>query len=536
MNKKQKELLDEVVNEELTGRKPKFKWNDDFQKKILSMLLCDRYFLIQSLDKVKPEYFSNEAHVYACRVLYKYFNKYKELPEKFFLIQELLESIKDRDDSVKIHFRAEVRALYDFFVPGLETRDALIDKLISFAKVQAAKEAFNKVLPKIMENPEDEETWEYYYEQTRNVMLIDRVHEEALEYFTNIDDMFEMMKKQKDTRDRFTSGFEAIDNALTGGGFFRGEICSWIGMPGSGKSLALVKAAVANAKLGHKVMYITLELDTLGIAQRFTAQFLQRNINTLSNFEKEIKEEIDEFNLDNDDPNLLMVKQFPGGQLDVNGIRSFCIQAQMRYKFKPDLLIVDYVGEMKQDNTVKTHESMYRILRDLRGFGVEQQHATLTCVQPNRTASDLTDSQYIDESNIGGSFDQYKPLDALWSINQTVDEKSACVGRGFIVKHRNGKSRTAFALQFDYESLTLDISQISWDTYKYRRNKIKEEIKVTDPEETLPEKQQDKSKKNRGKRPPLECVKDEAKKAAEEATKKAMEEPEEQEPDIGEGA
>jgi hypothetical protein len=142
--------------------------------------------------------------------------------------------------------------------------------------------------------------------------------------------------------------------------------------------------------------------------------------------------------------------------------------------WKPNVLIVDYVGEMKDDPSVKKYESAYRILRDLRGFGVEKGHVTFTCVQPNQTAAKLEIGQYIDESNIGTSFDQFKPLDAFWSINQQVLEKDAEVGRIFVIKHRNGRSRFSFKIGFDYKIGTLDMFEISKDTYRERMNLVQE--------------------------------------------------------------
>ena len=142
--------------------------------------------------------------------------------------------------------------------------------------------------------------------------------------------------------------------------------------------------------------------------------------------------------------------------------------------WKPNVLIVDYVGEMKDDPSVKKYESAYRILRDLRGFGVEKGHCTFTCVQPNQSAAKLEIGQYIDESNIGTSFDQFKPLDAFWSINQQVLEKDAEVGRVFVIKHRNGRSRFAFKIGFDYKLGTLDMFEISKERYRESMNLVQE--------------------------------------------------------------
>lgn len=463
--------LEEMTNPDVA--KPKFAWDDTFQRKLMGVLLTDQFTLIQAVDKLKAEYFSNEAHVIIAKILLKYFEERKVIPEKWIIEAELKEQLKERDATVQLHFLAELHSVYEYYVPGLETREYLIDKITYFAKVQAVKVAFGNSLEKMAKAPEDDNTWSYVYEQMRQAMLIDRSYEPGVEYFLNLDEMFNRMDQVFEGKDRFTSGFAPIDEALTGGGLFNGQIASWIGLPGTGKSLALVRSAVSNVLLGHKVLYLTMEMDELGIMQRFTSQFAKLDINNLRGVKDEVYKTVEEFKSNWEDPNLLHVKQFPGGQMDVNGIRSFVAQLGLR-KWKPNLIIVDYVGEMKDDPSVKKYESAYRILRDLRAFGVEHGHCTQTCVQPNQTAAKLEIGQYIDESNIGTSFDQFKPLDAFWSINQQVLEKDAEVGRVFVIKHRNGRSRFPFKIGFDYKLGTLDMFAISNEKYKEQMNTIQQ--------------------------------------------------------------
>lgn len=832
---------EQAIMENLTDpdvqEKAKFGWDDTFQKKLLALLLCDKFFLIQSIDKIKPEYFSNHAHVLITKLLFKYFNAQKSLPEKWILKNELSESIKDKDEPVKLFYRGELEGLYEYYVPGLDTREYLIDKITNFAKVQSLKVAFHKSLEKMAEAPEAEGTWSYIFDLIKQSMIIDRNYEPGLEYFTNIEEMFNKIKDGREGKNKFTSGFESIDNNLTGEGLFAGEIGAWLALPGTGKcqivdtlvlmydgtvkkvqdiqigdmvmgndstprnvlathslvdrvyeirpvkgksyyvnskhilslknshrckiknkikpgrvtersgynfskhsarmgstniynisvedwfnqsnhfkikmkgwrtgvefesksikidpyilgtwlgdghegvagftnidtnvisaiydeaknrslsvrnggtkkisyfvysetnktkqpgrgysyntlqndlrfynvifnkhiprdykcnsrevrlqllaglldsdgflcnggyeicqkrkvlaediafiarslglaayikkckkscqngfvgiyhrvyisgdcsiipvripykkaaprrqikdvlmtgikvidtekydafygfetdgnhlyllddftvvhnSLNLCKAAVANVLLGHKVLYITMEMDEVSVAQRFTSQITNSNIGDIFNNKAEILSFVEDFTKDKIDPNMLIVKQFPGGQMDVNGIQAYHSQLVMR-GFKPNLVIIDYVGEMKDDPNLPKYESAYRILRDLRAFGIEEQHCTLTCMQPNSSAAKLEIHEYIDESNIGTSFDQFKPLDALWSINQQVTEKEAGVGRGFIIKHRNGKSRFSFKMGFDYN--TLNVFEIANERYRAAMNAVQE--------------------------------------------------------------
>jgi replicative DNA helicase len=475
LNQQEQERLANLLKEEDANQGSKFSWDDSFQTRLIGMLLTDRYFLVQSLDKIKPNYFSKEIHVTVTQILFEYFDKYKTLPEKWYLKEEISNLYKDRTPEIQIASQAELERVFDFYVPGVDSREALIDKITYFAKVQSVKIAFHKCLDKMTKAPEDEATWNYIYDQMRQTMLIDRNYEPGFEYFLNIEEMFERMKKQYEGVDTFTSGFESIDNSLTGGGLQIGNIAAWIALPGTGKSLAMVKASVENVKRGKKVLYITMEMDEVGISQRFTSQWVGCDINDLTSSKQRIISQVEAFKEDKLDPNMLVVKQFPGGTMDVNGIKAYYAQLVMR-GFKPDLLVIDYVGEMKDDPNLQKYESAYRILRDLRAFGIEQKHCTITCVQPNSSASKLETSQYIDESNIGTSFDQFKPLDCFWSINQQPLEKDAGVARLFIIKHRNGKSRFPLYVSFGYDvpvyGATLDISEISNEEYKQKMNLV----------------------------------------------------------------
>lgn len=868
LNEEEQKRIAKILEEEQKlDQSSKFSWDDGFQTRLVGSLLTDRYFLVQSLDKIKPNYFSKEIHVQIISFLYTYFDKYKTLPEKWFLKEEISKIYQDRPEEIKVSALAEIEKIYDFYVPGLDTREALIDKITYFAKVQSVKIAFHKCLDKMTRAPEDEATWNYIYDQMRQTMLIDRNYEPGFEYFKNIEEMFERMKKQYEGVDTFTSGFDTIDNALTGGGLQIGNIAAWIALPGTGKcnlkgtkvimfngciknvedivvgdllmgvdskprkvlsthnfkdivykikpvkgdsyfvnskhilslknsystpyldrkkkrsknvpfhnhssrfensniynisvedwfkqskhfkekmkgwrsgvefkekevkidpyvlgcwlgdgtssnasitnieqevkdayfdeakkrnlfifsksnnitfaitnditsesiknnsfyddlksynliknkhipfeyktnsrekrleilaglidtdghfssntckitqksesltkdilflarslgfaayskktkktcqnnfigiynriqisghideiptrikrkkaskrkqikdilltgidviktkeigefygfeidgdhlylledftvnhnSLAMCKASVENVKRGKKVLYITMEMDELGISQRFTSQWVGCDINNLISSKQKIISHVENFKEDKLDPNMLIIKQFPGGTMDVNAIKAYYAQLVMR-GFKPDLLVVDYVGEMKDDPNLQKYESAYRILRDLRAFGIEQKHCTITCVQPNSSASKLEVSQYIDESNIGTSFDQFKPLDCFWSINQLPLEKDAGVARLFVIKHRNGKSRFPLYAAFDYQLGTLNINEISHEFYKRQMNLVnqKKTDNIMENSDNITNDSNDKNKKGKSRIPfdPLDEIGD----------------------------
>ena len=453
MDDRTKEIVESLTNPDVS-KKPKYSWDDNFQRRIVGLILTDKYFLTQAKSLILPEYFANECHSEIIKICLENFDKY-DVKADIFLIKESLESrIKNRDEAIRNYYLNEFDNILEFFVPEVSSREILLDKILFFAKIQALKLAIEKAQRELKNNSEDEDVWVKIYDNIQKAMLVNKNFDVGFEYFLNLNQFFDKIAQSNALKDKFTSGFVKIDNSLAGGGLQRGEIYSWIGLPGKGKSLALVKAAVENVKNNKKVLYITIEMDWVGICQRFTSQFTELPYNFLLNNKDQIIDLMQLHVKDQDDKNLLVVKQFPSGSIDVNDVRSFVSQLNL-YGYKPDMVIIDYVGEMKDTPNIPSWESKYRIMRDLRGLAMEYQFCCVTCIQPSKSAADIDSSGFIDEGNIGGSFDQFKPLDGLWSINQTNEEKDGSVGRIFIIKHRNGKSRFHFYVNFNYNTLSM---------------------------------------------------------------------------------
>ena len=468
MDEKTKEIVDSLKNPDVS-KKPKYSWDDNFQRRIIGLIITDKYFLTQAKSLVLPEYFANECHSEIVKICLEHFEKY-EVKAEIFIIREAIQAkVSNRDEAIRNYYLNEFDNILEFFVPEISSREILLDKILFFAKIQALKLAMEKAQKDLKNNSESEDVWSKIYENIQKAMLVNKNFDIGFEYFLNLNDFFEKLSQNNTLKDKFTSGFPKIDNALAGGGLQRGEIYSWIGLPGKGKSLALVKAAVENVKNNKKVLYITIEMDWVGICQRFTSQFTELPYNFLLNNKEQILDLMHLHVKDQDDKNLLVVKQFPSGSIDVNDIRSFISQLHL-YGYNPDMVIVDYVGEMKDTPNIPSWESKYRIMRDLRGLAMEYNFCCLTCIQPSKSAAEIDSSGFIDEGNIGGSFDQFKPLDGLWSINQTNEEKDGSVGRIFIIKHRNGKSRFHFYVNFNYN--TLSIYECTETKYRITLNEV----------------------------------------------------------------
>lgn len=455
------------------GGDVKYSWDEDFQRHIIALILCDRQFMLQSLDLIKPSYFTNKAHQKACGIGFRYFKKYRNLPVKDFLVQEIKAELKD-DKSI-FHYLGEVNVLYDYFQPGLDAREYLQDKISYFAKIQAVKQAFHNSLKEIDKSPESEQTWTKIYDMMRDAMTTHQNFEVGLDYFASVKDRYERMAADCEDKKEFLLGLQTVDEDVTYG---PGEIISIVAGSGVGKSVMLACIAATNLLRGKRGVYITLELAEDKVGDRMDAILTGFPIHNLYNSKETIFEQLANLKgVDYESKMPFVIKQFPAGTATVNTIRAYISQLRF-HGFDPDFVIVDYVGEMQDYPDMKTYESREKIVRDLRALATEENVFIATAMQPNRASKEAQKNQAgrLDDEHLADSFGQIRPLDACFAIMQNDNEKLLGIGRMYVIKQRDGKSRYQIYLGFNQENLK--ITEIHRDTYMQKMNAHKKEATV----------------------------------------------------------
>ena len=481
-------ILDSFVDPD-KGVDIKYPYDEDFLRMILGTLLCNRYFLTQSTGLIQAHYFRAETHQLFCRLLFNYFEKYKSLPSKIFLKELVDESLQKRysnqDDkykTVRLLYFTELNLIYDYYTKGgvgnvmpmLDSPDAILDKITKFAKIQAIKIAFSQSIDLMKRMPEADEIYEKIDEFYKDARLVDRNFDAGLNYFETLEDRYARLLDNNVNTEVFTTGFRPLDNSLMGGGLVRGEMGAWMAKSGCGKSLALTQAAGQNILRGKKVLYISTEMDQDRIATRFDAQMSNIGQHQLMLKKEDVWRALEDSVSDYEDKRRLVIKQFPSGTADMTMVKAYYAQL-VSLGFKPDLFILDYPGDMKDYSALQGWDGRFRLLREIRGFGVEEKHCTMIAVHPNRTTAELGIEEFMDENNQGDSFKQFQIFDGFWTLNQTAAENKACVGRAFSAKARNGKSRFSFKIRYHFKDQTLRISDISEGTYKTEMSKTRDD-------------------------------------------------------------
>lgn len=480
LNASNQEIFD-TLNESFSKREedPKYPYNDDFLRMLLSTLLCNRFFLCQSVGLIKPNYFRSEIHQAACRILFQYFDKYKHPPTKIFmkeLVEEFLHKRYTNQDetyrATRLVYLTELNVVYDYYAKGgagnlmplLDSTDAILDKITAFARNQALKVAFARSVELMRRSPDEDETYDKIDQLYKEARLVNRTFDIGLNYFEQIEDRYARLEANIEKMETFTTGFRSVDNALMGGGLTRGELGAVMAKSGGGKSLNLAWASVQNIIRGKKVLYLSTEMDTDRIATRFDAMISNVGQHELLLKKEEVWAALRDTVGDYEDKRRLIIKQFPSGTADMATVRAYHAQLVM-LGFRPDLVIFDYPGDMKEQSGISSWDARFRLLREIRGFGVEEKHCTFIALHPNKSATELTLEEFMDESNQADAFKQDRIFDLFWTLNQIASEKKADVGRGFVAKARNGMSRFDFKIRYHFKDQTLKIKEITHQEY-----------------------------------------------------------------------
>ena len=489
LNERDQLDYDALIDPNKPVEEPKYPYNDDFLRMLLGTLLCNRFFLCQSVGLIKPIYFRSEVHQNVCRSLFRYFEEYKQPPSKIFIKELMDDYLKKRypnqDDSyraIKLLYTTEVNLLYDYYskggvgnmFPTLDSTDAILDRISAFAKTQATKAAFAKSIELMRRNPESDETWEKIDQFYREARLVNRNFDMGLNYFETMEDRYARVQADEAAQEVFTVGFRSADAALVGGGLRRGELGAVMAQSGGGKSLYLTWVSGLNVARGKKVLYLSTEMDQDRIASRFDAMLTNIGQHQLILRKEEVWQALRNTVDTYEDKRRLIIKQFPSGTADMAVVRAYYAQSVM-LGFKPDLVVYDYPGDMKHQTNISSWDARFNLLQGIRGFGGEEKHCSLIALHPNKSATELTLEEFMDESNTADAFKQDRIFDFFITLNQTKAERKANVGRGFIAKTRDGRSRFDFKIMYHFKDQTLKLQEISHHTYTAEMTKMAED-------------------------------------------------------------
>jgi KaiC/GvpD/RAD55 family RecA-like ATPase len=220
------------------------------------------------------------------------------------------------------------------------------------------------------------------------------------------------LKKYFDNGGQVSTGWPQLDRLLYGG-FSRGELNIFAGGSGSGKSLVMMNIALNWLQQGLNGVYVSLELSEELTGLRTDAMLVNSST-------KDIRKDIDNTSLKvsiiGKKSGTYQIKALPA-QSNVNDIRSFLKEYQIKTGHRVDFIMVDYLDlVMPVSVKVNPNDQFIKdkyVSEELRNLAKELGILMVTASQLNRSAVEEVE---FDHSHIAGGISKINTADNVFGI------------------------------------------------------------------------------------------------------------------------
>ena len=362
----------------------KTNYNYDIQRLYLEMFLSDAETFIRCQNIFDPENFDQRLQNTA-EFINKYVDEYKVMPEA---------SIVNASCGIEL---APVQ------LPK-ENYDWLMDEFETFSRHKGLERAIVKsadLLEKGDYGPVEK--------LVKDAIQISLNKDMGTNYF---EDPRGRLEKLKSNNGQISTGWPSVDKKLYGG-FNRGELNIFAAASGGGKSLFLANLGVNWALMGLNVIYLTFELSENLVSMRLDS--MTTGIGT-----REIFKQIDDVELKvkmlEKRSGHMQIKYMPSGK-NVNDLRAYLKEYQVKTGLKPDVLLIDYLDLMMPLSVKVSPSDLFvkdkYVSEELRNLAMETQCITVTASQLNRSAVEEIE---FDHSHISGGLSKIQTADNVIGI------------------------------------------------------------------------------------------------------------------------
>ncbi len=365
--------------------------NTEKQKLLIEYLISSPDVFALTTSIIKPSYFDPEFRG-AVKFIQNYYNKYHTTP-----------------DVEQVRAEADV----DVVVQHI-TKDKIeycSTEIESFCKERAITEA-------ILSCPDLLDKGDYgKIEIIIKEAITTSIHRSlGVNFFEDPDSM---LKKLVDSP-VIPTGYNEFDDTL-GGGLARQQMLLLSANSGGGKSMVMANFGLNLAQRGLKVLYISLELPVPMIYKRLISMVTGISQTDILNRVSEVSHQIKTAGKSIED---IVIEQMPVGTTP-SQIRGFLKEFELKRKYIPDVLIIDYLDLLNPNENVSADnvfEKDKRSAEQLRQILIDYDMIGITASQQNRGAVTATD---LNHSHIAGGISKINTTDIYASIIMTDTMKAA---------------------------------------------------------------------------------------------------------------
>lgn len=362
---------------------------------ILSGLLNNEQYFRKVLPYIKEEYFTTESSKILFKIINNYASKYKEKPNTPIIKKTICDGLSNKGAEFLTEINNKLVDIDKLDLP--DSTDYMVDETEKFCQNQAMYLAISKAI-EIYDSQNSEN------KKPLDIGAIPDIVKNALAVSFNTSIGHDYDNGAEDRWDYYTLPEAKIPfeidklNDITNNGVLRKTLNLFVAGVNVGKTMLLVYLAAMYKRMGYNVLYITNEVNEFEISKRVDASLL--NIETdmltlggkekyLSRFDK-LKETA---------RGRLIVKEFPTGTCSANRIRALLHELEIKKKFKPDIIINDYITINRADGVTfngNTGQYFEFVAEQMRALAVEFDLVMWSAAQFNSEGIKGSDPELTD--------------------------------------------------------------------------------------------------------------------------------------------
>ena len=362
---------------------------------IISSLFFNEDYTRKVLPFIKEEYFGNRVEQLLYGEIFKFVEKYNNLPTKDAMLIELGQR-KDINEEELNHLKDYVNQIENT-EPDVQWLTETTEK---FCKDRAVHNAVLSGI-KILDGKDKKQTAEAIPHILSDALAVSFDKSVGHDYIEDADDRFKWYHT-KEKRYQFDLDYM---NRITKGGVPSKTLNIALAGTGVGKSLFMCHLASSYLLQGLNVLYITLEMAEERIAERIDANLLDVTMEDLHDMPQQLYEgKITK--LREKTQGQLVIKEYPTASAHSGHFKSLMNELALKKSFRPDVIFIDYLNicasSRFKGGNISSYFYVKAIAEELRGLAVEFNVPIFSATQTTRTGYVSTDIGLEDTSESFG--------------------------------------------------------------------------------------------------------------------------------------
>ena len=423
------------------------------ERTALRNLIHNEQYCRKVLPFIKEEYFSDRLEKVLFSEIYKFVNKYNNLPTKESLSIEINSNKNINEDEYK-----KVTDILSTLNPEPVNLDWLVDTTEKFCKERSVHNAILSGI-QIIDGKDKRHTPEYLPELLSSALGVSFDQKVGHDYLLESKERYDFYKKKEERLELDLEFF----NKITRGGIPSKTLNICLAGTGVGKTMFMTHLASSVLLQGKNVLYITLEMAEERIAERIDANLLNVGMSDLeelpySMYETKINK------LQSKTTGQLIIKEYPTATAHTGHFKNLISELALKKSFKPDIVFVDYLNicassRFKSGANVNSYTYIKAIAEELRGLAVENDLLIFSATQTTRGGFVSSDVGLEDTSE---SFGLPATADFMFALisSEELEEKNQIMVKQLKNRYNDPTLNRKFIVGVDRSKMRLyDVEQ-----------------------------------------------------------------------------